>query len=81
MKLCRFDDNRLGLVEDETVADVSSALDILPIGDIFAKFSLNHSGFSFSTPCGAMQFTRMFVSANSLPSDLVKPMTPALAAL
>ena len=30
MKLCRFDDNRLGLVEDETVADVSSALDILP---------------------------------------------------
>ncbi len=30
MKLCRFDDNRLGLVEDETVADVSAALDILP---------------------------------------------------
>ncbi len=30
MKLCRFDDDRLGLVEDETVADVSAALDILP---------------------------------------------------
>ena len=30
MKLCRFDDNRLGLVENETVADVSAALDILP---------------------------------------------------
>lgn len=30
MKLCRFDDNRLGLVDGETVADVSAALDILP---------------------------------------------------
>ncbi len=30
MKLCRFDDNRLGLVEDETVADVSAALNVIP---------------------------------------------------
>ncbi len=30
MKLCRYDDNRLGLVEDETVADVSAALDVIP---------------------------------------------------
>jgi 2-keto-4-pentenoate hydratase/2-oxohepta-3-ene-1,7-dioic acid hydratase in catechol pathway len=30
MKLCRFDDDRLGLVEDDVVADVSAALDVLP---------------------------------------------------
>lgn len=30
MKLCRFDDNRLGIVESEQVADVSSALDVIP---------------------------------------------------
>ena len=30
MKLCRFGDNRLGLVEDNTVRDVTAALDVLP---------------------------------------------------
>jgi 2-keto-4-pentenoate hydratase/2-oxohepta-3-ene-1,7-dioic acid hydratase in catechol pathway len=30
MQLCRFDDDRLGLVEGEAVRDVTSALDILP---------------------------------------------------
>lgn len=30
MRLCRFDENRLGLVIDKEVADVSEALDILP---------------------------------------------------
>jgi 2-keto-4-pentenoate hydratase/2-oxohepta-3-ene-1,7-dioic acid hydratase in catechol pathway len=30
MKLCRFDDDRLGLVRDETVIDVSAALSVLP---------------------------------------------------
>lgn len=30
MKLCRFDDNRLGLLEGERVRDVSAALDVLP---------------------------------------------------
>ncbi len=30
MKLCRFDNDRLGLVEDDVVADVSAALDVLP---------------------------------------------------
>lgn len=30
MKLCRFDQNRLGIVEGDTVADVSSALDVIP---------------------------------------------------
>lgn len=30
MKLCRFDDNRLGVVEDESVRDVSAALEVLP---------------------------------------------------
>jgi 2,4-diketo-3-deoxy-L-fuconate hydrolase len=30
MRLCRFDDNRLGLVRGETVHDVSAALDLLP---------------------------------------------------
>ena len=30
MKLCRFDDNRLGLVEEDMVADVSSAIDVIP---------------------------------------------------
>ncbi len=30
MRLCRFDDNRLGLVEGETVRDVTPALDVLP---------------------------------------------------
>ncbi|MCF8476368.1 MAG: fumarylacetoacetate hydrolase family protein [Pseudolabrys sp.] len=31
MKLCRFNDNRLGLVEGDRVLDVSSALDVLPV--------------------------------------------------
>ena len=30
MRLCRFDDNRLGLVREDTVHDVSAALDLLP---------------------------------------------------
>lgn len=30
MKLCRFDDNRLGLVEGDSVRDVSAALEVLP---------------------------------------------------
>jgi 2-keto-4-pentenoate hydratase/2-oxohepta-3-ene-1,7-dioic acid hydratase in catechol pathway len=30
MKLCRFDDNRLGLIEDETITDVTAALSALP---------------------------------------------------
>ncbi len=30
MKICRFDDHRLGLVEGETVRDVSAALELLP---------------------------------------------------
>jgi 2-keto-4-pentenoate hydratase/2-oxohepta-3-ene-1,7-dioic acid hydratase in catechol pathway len=30
MKICRFDDNRLGLVRGDTVHDVTTALDLLP---------------------------------------------------
>ena len=30
MKICRFDDNKLGLVENGRVFDVTSALDLLP---------------------------------------------------
>src|SRR6185369_14866708 len=30
MRLCRYDDNRLGLVRGETVHDVSAALNLLP---------------------------------------------------
>src|SRR5438067_1256625 len=30
MRLCRFDNNRLGLVEDGHVRDVTAALDVLP---------------------------------------------------
>jgi 2,4-diketo-3-deoxy-L-fuconate hydrolase len=30
MKLCRFDQNRLGLVDGEQLADVSAALDVIP---------------------------------------------------
>ena len=30
MQLCRFDNDRLGLVEGDTVRDVTAALDILP---------------------------------------------------
>lgn len=30
MKICRFDDNRLGVVEGESVHDVSAALELLP---------------------------------------------------
>ena len=30
MRLCRFDDNRLGVVDGESVRDVTSALDVLP---------------------------------------------------
>ena len=30
MRLCRYDDNRLGLVRGETLHDVTAALDLLP---------------------------------------------------
>jgi 2-keto-4-pentenoate hydratase/2-oxohepta-3-ene-1,7-dioic acid hydratase in catechol pathway len=30
MRLCRFDENRLGVIEGETVRDVTAALDVLP---------------------------------------------------
>jgi 2-keto-4-pentenoate hydratase/2-oxohepta-3-ene-1,7-dioic acid hydratase in catechol pathway len=30
LRLCRFDDNRLGIVEGESVRDVTAALDVLP---------------------------------------------------
>ena len=30
MKFCRFDDGRLGLVEGDSVRDVTAALDVLP---------------------------------------------------
>ena len=30
MKICRFDDDRLGLVEGDRVRDVSAALDVVP---------------------------------------------------
>ena len=31
MRLCRFDDNRLGIVEGSTVRDVTAALDVVPM--------------------------------------------------
>ncbi|MBT5048647.1 MAG: fumarylacetoacetate hydrolase family protein [Rhodospirillaceae bacterium] len=30
MKICRFDDNRLGLVDGDTIIDVTAAIDVLP---------------------------------------------------
>jgi hypothetical protein len=30
MRLCRFNEDRLGLVEGETLRDVTAALDVLP---------------------------------------------------
>ena len=30
MRLCRFDDNRLGVVEGSQIRDVTAALDLLP---------------------------------------------------
>src|SRR5437867_13400047 len=30
MRVCRFDDNRLGIVDGDTVRDVTAALDVLP---------------------------------------------------
>ena len=38
MKICRFDDNRLGLVRGDTVHDVTKALDLLPA----ARWPLPH---------------------------------------
>lgn len=38
MKLCRFDQNRLGIVEGDAVADVSGALDVIPA----ARYPLPH---------------------------------------
>ncbi len=38
MRLCRFDDDRLGLVDGETVRDVTAALDGLPAHDDGALF-------------------------------------------
>ena len=31
MRLCRFNDGRLGLVEDDQIADVSAALEAIPL--------------------------------------------------
>ena len=30
MKLCRFDDDRLGVVDGDTILDVTSVLDLMP---------------------------------------------------
>jgi len=30
MKLCRYDDDRLGVVREQTLYDVTAALDVLP---------------------------------------------------
>ena len=33
MKLCRFNETRLGAVEDGVILDVTAALDALPVGE------------------------------------------------
>lgn len=77
MKLCRFDDNRLGIVEGEDVLDVSGALDAIPTqrwpiapGD---PLILNLERVTQRARSLAASATRRKLSAVSLRSPVANP--------
>ena len=73
MKLCRFNDNRLGLVEGANVRDVTAALDILPA----ARYPYpRHDVMIANLDQVAAKARELAPSAASLPLSGVKLLSP-----
>ncbi|HEY6455478.1 MAG TPA: FAA hydrolase family protein, partial [Steroidobacteraceae bacterium] len=73
MKLCRFDHNRLGVVEGEQIADVSSALDLIPSARYplpFADLLVLH------LDAVRAAVTQLLPEAPRLPRDAVRLLSP-----
>jgi 2-keto-4-pentenoate hydratase/2-oxohepta-3-ene-1,7-dioic acid hydratase in catechol pathway len=73
MKLCRFNDNRLGLVEADTVKDVTAALDALPA----ARYPLpTHDLLVANLPTLTPAIEAAAKSAKSMPLAECKLLSP-----
>lgn len=73
MKICRFDDNRLGLVADDGVRDVSAALSKLPsVTYPFPKHDALIAHLDLLKP----EIERIAKSAKPVPLDRVKLLSP-----
>src|SRR5436190_24137110 len=73
MKICRFDDNRLGLVRDDGIRDVSAALAKLPaVSYPFPR----HDELIAHLEGLAPEIERLAPSASPVPVDKVKLLSP-----
>src|SRR5213075_2211781 len=73
MKICRFDDNRLGLVRDDGIRDVSAALAKLPaVSYPFPR----HDALIAHLEGLAPEIERLAQSASPVPVDKVKLLSP-----
>lgn len=73
MKICRFDDNRLGLVEGNDVKDVTAALDVLPA----ARYPLPTNDLLIAhLPEVRSAITAAAKGAKSLPLSACKLLSP-----
>jgi len=73
MKICRFDDNRLGLVRDDGIRDVSAALAKLPaVSYPFPR----HDALIAHLEGLAPEIERLAPSASPVPVDKVKLLSP-----
>jgi 2-keto-4-pentenoate hydratase/2-oxohepta-3-ene-1,7-dioic acid hydratase in catechol pathway len=73
MRLCRFNDNRLGVVEGSEVYDVTAALDILPA----YRYPLPHGDMLIAhLPAIRVRVTELMPSAARLPLSAVRLLSP-----
>jgi 2-keto-4-pentenoate hydratase/2-oxohepta-3-ene-1,7-dioic acid hydratase in catechol pathway len=73
MRLCRFNQNRLGIVEGETVKDVTAALDVLPE----VRYPLpSHDPLIANLAAVTARARALAAAAPSLPLDAVALLSP-----
>src|SRR5213075_2417365 len=73
MKICRFDDNRVGIVRDDQVLDVTAVLTKLPS---FAYPLPKHDVFIDSLPRLRNEFEKAAQKSKPIPLDKVKLLSP-----
>jgi len=73
MRLCRFDDNRLGVVDGDTISDVSEILDRLPAMSYPASM---HDPLIVALPALLPEIRRLAAKAVKVPAASVRLLSP-----